>query len=330
MPDLSTAYLGLPLRSPIVASAGPTTRTTDGIAELEDRGVGAVVLPSLFEEQIVAEARHVDATLETGAGMFGEALDYFPQLPDYDVGPDRYLARVEQAKARVGIPVIASLNATSAGGWVRYAKLLEDAGADALELNIYEVHGDPTRTAQVVEDDDITLAESVQSMVEIPVAVKLSPFYSAFASFAVRLADTGVAGLVLFNRFYQPDLDLETLDVVPSVELSSPWELRLPLRWIGMLRERLDCSLAATSGIHDGLDVAKALLVGADVAMTTSAILHHGPSHVAAMEHQLIEWMTEHEYTSVEQLRGSVRQQAAVDPEAFERSNYLHVLSSWR
>ncbi len=329
MPDLATTYLGLELRSPIVASAGPSTRSIDTIAELEQSGVGAVVLPSLFEEQIVAESRHIDDTLETGAGVFGEALDYFPPLPDYDVGPDRYLSRVEQAKARVDVPVVASLNASSTGSWVRYATLLEEAGADALELNIYEVHGDPARTATEVEDADIALAEAVRAMVNIPVAVKLSPYYSAFASFAARLAETGIDGLVLFNRFYQPDLDLDTLDVVPSVELSSPWELRLPLRWIGMLREGLGCSLAATSGIHDGFGVAKALLVGADVAMTTSALLHHGPDHVATMERQLVGWMTEHEYDSVHQLRGSVRREAAVDPEAFERSNYLKTLSSW-
>ncbi len=330
MPDLTTTYLGLTLRSPIVASAGPTTRSADSLAELEDHGIGAVVLPSLFEEQIVAESRHIDRTLEAGVGTFGEAADYFPPLADYDVGPDRYLKRVEQAKARVEVPVIASLNATSLGSWTRYAGLLEQAGADALELNIYEVHGDPTRTAAEVEDGDVALAEGVRAVVDIPVAVKLSPYYSAFASFACRLDGIGVDGLVLFNRFYQPDLDLESLEVVPSVELSSSWELRLPLRWIGMVRQHVDCSLAATSGIHDGFDVAKSLLVGADVAMTTSALLRHGAGHVATMENQLVGWMDEHEYESVDQLRGSVRREAAADPEAFERANYFKTLASWR
>jgi dihydroorotate dehydrogenase (fumarate) len=330
MPDLSTAYLGLDIRSPIVASAGPLTRTVESMVALEDHGVGAVVLPSLFEEQIVLEAQSIHATLEAGIDMFGEAGDYFPPLPSYDVGPDRYLTRVEEAKAKLEVPVIASLNASSIGGWVRYAKLLEQAGADALELNIYEVHVDPHRSAAEVEDADVELAGTVASMLEIPVAVKLSPYYSAFASFAVRLAGSGVAGLVLFNRFYQPDLDLETLDVLPSVELSSPWELRLPLRWIAVLREQLTCSLAATSGVHGGQDVAKALLVGADVAMTTSALLHHGPAHIATMEEELVGWMVDHEYTSVNQLRGSVRREAAANPEAFERSNYARTLSSWR
>jgi dihydroorotate dehydrogenase (fumarate) len=330
MPDLSTSYLGLDLRSPIVASAGPSTRTVESMVSLEDHGVGAVVLPSLFEEQIVLEAQSIHATLEAGTDSFGEAGDWFPPLPSYDVGPDRYLTRVEEAKARLTVPVIASLNASSVGGWVRYAKLLEQAGADALELNLYEVHVDPHRSSTDVEDADVELAETITSMLEIPVAVKLSPYYSAFASFAVRMAGAGTAGLVLFNRFYQPDLDLETLDVLPSVELSSPWELRLPLRWIAVLREQLTCSLAATSGVHDGLDVAKALLVGADVAMTTSALLHHGPAHIATMEEELVRWMVEHEYTSVSQMRGSVRREAAANPEAFERSSYARTLSSWR
>lgn len=330
MPDLTTTYLGLSLRSPIVASAGPATRTADSLAELEDHGIGAVVLPSLFEEQIVAESRHIDRTLESGAGTFGEAADYFPPLAGYDVGPDRYLRRVEEAKERVDVPVIASLNASSLGSWTRYAALLEQAGADALELNIYEVHGDPSRSAADVEDADVALAASVRTAVTIPVALKLSPYYSAFGAFACRLGDAGADGLVLFNRFYQPDLDLDSLAIVPSVELSSSWELRLPLRWIGMLRQHLSCSLAATSGIHDGFDVAKVLLVGADVAMTTSALLRHGAAHISTMENQLVGWMAEQQYDSVDQLRGSVRREASADPEAFERANYIKTLASWR
>ncbi len=329
MVDLSTSYLGLDLRSPIVASPGPLTRTVDSMASLEDEGVAAVVLPSLFEEQIVADEQFLHATLEAGTDLFAEALDYFPPMNDYNTGPDRYLELVERARARLSIPVIASLNASSPGGWIRYAELLRDAGADALELNLYQVHVDPQRTSSEVEDADIALMDAVASAVDIPVAVKLSPYYSAFASFAGRAARTPIAGLVLFNRFYQPDIDLETLDVVPSVELSSSWELRLPLRWIAVLREGLTCSLAATSGVHDGLDVAKALLVGADVAMTTSALLQHGRGRVATMERQLVEWMAGHDYVSVNQLRGSVRREAAADPEAFERSNYMRTLSSW-
>lgn len=329
MPDLTTQYLGLSLRSPIVASPGPATRTVDSMAALQDHGIGAVVLPSLFEEQIIAEAELVHTTLETGAEMFAEATEFFPPLLDYNTGPDRYLSLVEQAKQRLDIPVIASLNASSLGGWTRYAALLEDAGAEALELNLYEVHADPARTSTEVENADIDLIEAVASAVDIPVAVKLSPYYSAFASFAVRAAAAPISGLVLFNRFYQPDVDLETLDVEPSVELSSPWELRLPLRWIAVLREHIGCSLAATTGVHDGYDVAKALLVGADVAMTTSSLLRNGETHVSTMHDQLVDWMTEHGYASVDQLRGSLRREASISPEAFERTNYARTLSSW-
>ena len=330
MPDLSTSYLGLDLRSPIVASAGPSTRTVESMVALEDHGVGAVVLPSLFEEQIVLEAQSIHATLEAGTDSSARPATTSRHCPPTTWGPTATSPASRRPRPNLEVPVIASLNASSIGGWVRYAKLLEQAGADALELNIYEVHVDPHRSSAEVEDADVELAETVASMLEIPVAVKLSPYYSAFASFAVRLAGSGVAGLVLFNRFYQPDLDLETLDVLPSVELSSPWELRLPLRWIAVLREQLTCSLAATSGVHGGQDVAKALLVGADVAMTTSALLQHGPAHIATMEEELVSWMVDHEYTSVNQLRGSVRREAAANPEAFERSNYARTLSSWR
>ncbi len=329
MADLSTTYLGLALRSPIVASAGPLTRTVDSMAELQDAGAAAVVLPSLFEEQIVADEESLDATLNAGAGLYAEAIDFFPRFEDYATGPDRYLERVTEARRRLEIPVIASINAASAGTWIRYARLLEDAGASAIELNLYEVHADPSRSSVDIEDADLSLMEAVASSVQIPVAVKLSPYYSAFAAFACRAAATGVAGLVLFNRFYQPDIDLGTLDVVPSVDLSSPWELRLPLRWIAVLRQQLDCSLAATSGIHDGHAVAKALLVGAEVAMTTSALLRHGARHLGAMEAELVAWMDDNGYVSVDQLRGSVRREAAVDPEAFERTGYRRTLSSW-
>ncbi len=329
-PDLRTSYVGLSLRTPIVASAGPHTGDLGSLAQLEEAGISAVVLPSLFEEQIMNDALRLDEDLHRGAESFGEAQSFFPELDDYGMGPDRYLDLVSEASDRLEIPVIASLNADSVGGWVRYATLLEEAGADALELNIYAIAADPSRTAADVEGDHIQLIAEVRSAVNLPLAVKLSPHFSSFANFARRVRDAGADGLVLFNRFYQPDLDLDTLSVTPALELSSAWELRLPLRWIGILRSQLDCSLAATSGITDAAGVAKALLVGADAAMMTSALLRSGPALVSTVERGLVEWMEQREYESVTQLRGSVSREGAEDPAAFERANYLSVLRSWR
>jgi dihydroorotate dehydrogenase (fumarate) len=328
---LDTTYLGLELRSPLVASSGPLTAEPDGAARLEDAGVGAIVLPSLFEEEIVHEDVELTSALEAGSGNVAEAIDYFPALPDVPSTADRYLAALERTKSRVGIPVLASLNAFSRGGWTRYASLLASAGADAIELNLYRVAANPARQADEVEADDLDLIADVVEAVDVPVAVKLSPFYSALANFAVRAAQAGAAGLVLFNRFYQPDLDADTLDIVPRLELSSPWEARLSLRWIAILRPLLHgrTCLAATSGLESGHDVAKALLVGADVAMMTSALLRHGPRHVGVVEAQLREWMNAHGYESVAQLRGSVSHATAGDPSAFERANYVRVLHSW-
>jgi dihydroorotate dehydrogenase (fumarate) len=329
--DLTTTYLGLRLSSPIVASASPVTRELDGSRALADAGVGAIVLPSLFEEEIVAEEVGLAFALEAGSEHFAEALDYFPDTPSFTTAADRYLELIEQTKKAVDVPVIASLNASSIGGWSRYAKLLAEAGADALELNVYRVPTDPALNAAQVEQMDLALVTNVCAGVSLPVAVKLSPYYSAMASFAGRVLAAGAAGLVLFNRFYQPDLDLEAMDVVPKVELSHSWELRLPLRWIAILRPQLGPgpSLAATSGIRTGTDVVKALAVGADVAMMTSAILRSGPTHVATVESELRSWLTDHEYTSVSQLRGSVSQATSGDSGAFERANYLKTLHSW-
>jgi dihydroorotate dehydrogenase (fumarate) len=329
--DLRTTYLGLELSSPIVASAGPTTRDVDGAKALADAGAGAVVLPSLFEEEIVAEEVGLSLALEAGSEHFAEALDYFPAIEDFASAADRYLELLQQTKKAVDVPVIASLNASSIGGWARYAKLLAAAGADALELNVYRVPTDPALTAEQVEATDLALVEKVCASVSLPVAVKLSPYYSAMSSFAAKVLAAGAAGLVLFNRFYQPDLDLESMDVVPRVELSHTWELRLPLRWIAILRPQLGRgpSLAATSGIRSGHDVVKALAVGADVAMMTSAILRSGPTHVSAVESELRSWLAGHDYTSGAQLRGSVSQATSVDASAFERANYLKTLHSW-
>ena len=331
MTALSTTYLGMELRSPIVASAGPATSNPDGAAELDRAGVGAIVLPSLFEEEILHEEVQLNNALEAGSEHFAEALDYFPAVDRFESTSDRYLLLVETTKTKVEVPVIGSLNASSPGGWVRYAKLIEQAGADALELNLYRLAANPALGAAATEDLDCRLVEEIDSSLNIPLAVKISPFYSSLANFVVRLVAAGANGLVLFNRFYQPDIDIDSREVVPRINLSEPWELRLPVRWIAILRPLLDeaVSLAATTGVHSGRDVAKALLCGADVAMMTSALLRNGPSHVGHVERELSEWMTEKGYESVTELRGSVSYAATEDPSAFERANYLKTLHSW-
>jgi dihydroorotate dehydrogenase (fumarate) len=331
MADLSTTYLGLELRSPIVASASPLNARPDEARKAEDAGAAAIVLPSLFEEEILHDELRLTAALEAGAEHHAEAVDYFPAVDAALHVGDKHLATIERVKAAVSVPVIASLNATSPGGWVRYARLMADAGADALELNLYHVAADPTLGAAELEARDLELIAAVRGSVSIPLAVKLSPYYSAMASFAARVVAAGADGLVLFNRFYQPDLDLEAFDVVPRIVLSQPWELRLPMRWIAILRPQLGpaVSLAATSGVHRGTDVVKALMVGADVAMMTSAVLHHGTAHFHIVERELMAWLDVHEYESVAQLRGSASQAAVGDPSAYERANYVRTLHSW-
>jgi dihydroorotate dehydrogenase (fumarate) len=330
MPDLATTYLGLRLRNPLVASASPATGSLDRIRRLADAGIAAVVLPSLFEEQIIHEELELQRRLDAGAGSSPEASGYFPELDSYNTGPDRYLHLVETAKDAVAIPVIASLNAVTMGSWVRYAHLLQSAGADALELNLYLVAADITVAGAEVERRLLDLVREVRSAVDVPLAVKIGPFYSAVGHFATRLVAAGADGLVLFNRFYQPDLDLDALTVAPHLTLSTPAELRLPLRWIAILAGQFDASLAATTGIHSGRDAAKALLVGADVAMMASALLKNGPQHVEQVEAELIAWMEEADYASVTQLRGSVSHGSVPDPAAFERLGYLETLASWR
>jgi dihydroorotate dehydrogenase (fumarate) len=331
MIDLHTRYLGLDLRTPIVASASPLNGDPDTARLVEDAGAAAIVMPSLFEEEILHDETQLNSALEAGNEHFAEALDYFPAIgPLADVG-DRYLTQLERIKACVSVPVIASLNATTPGGWVRHARLMESAGADAIELNVYHVAADPARTGAAVEADDVEIVAEVRRQIEIPLAVKLSPYYSSMANFAMRLVAAGVDGLVLFNRFYQPDIDLDLLEVVPKLELSQPWELRLPLRWIAILRPRLGrrVSLAATSGVESGADVVKAIMAGADVAMTTSALLRHGPDHLRVIEAELEQWLDEHEYESVAQLRGSASHATAPDAAGFERANYMRTLRSW-
>ncbi|MEZ5125376.1 MAG: dihydroorotate dehydrogenase-like protein [Thermoleophilia bacterium] len=331
MTRLATKYLGLDLRSPLVASAGPLTRHPDHALRLQQGGAAAIVLPSLFEEEIVHEQLELDRALETGTEGFAEALNYFPDFSAFETTTDHYLGALEQMKTRLDIPVIASLNASSPGGWVRYARMIEEAGADALELNLYRIATEPALTGAALEANDLAVIREVRDSLTIPLAVKISPYYSTLASFAKDVVAAGANGLVLFNRFYQPELDVNTREIVPRVELSQSWELRLPVMWTAILRSRLgaETSLAASTGVHTAVDAAKALLAGADVAMMTSAILLNGPSHFAAVERDLLSWMDENEYESVGELRGSASYLATDDPSAFERANYVRTLHSW-
>jgi dihydroorotate dehydrogenase (fumarate) len=332
MTDLRTRYLGLELRSPIVASASPLNGQPDTARQVEDAGAGAIVLPSLFEEEILEEELQIAGALDAGVEHHAEARGYFPTFEAFAGIGERYLTTLERIKARAEVPVIASLNATTAeGGWVRYAELLQEAGADAVELNLYHLAVDPNRTAADMEAVDLELVAAVRSRLTVPLAVKLSPYYSALANFTRQVVAIGADGLVLFNRFYQPDLDLDSLDVVARVELSQPAELRLPLRWIAILRPSMGpaVSMAASSGVHTGTDVVKALMVGADVAMTTSALLRHGPGRLEVIEAELRTWLDDHDYQSLDQLRGSANHLTSGDPAAFERTNYMKTLHSW-
>ena len=327
--DLSTTYLGLDLRSPLVVSPSPLCQDVGRIRQMEDAGAAAVVLHSLFEEQITLESFLLDRDLTGGTESFPEALTYLPDLHEYNMGPDAYVEHVRKAKAAVDIPVIGSLNGVSTGGWLRYARAIEEAGADALELNIYLVASDPDRSGEEIEDQYVDLVRDVVASVQIPVAVKLGHHFSAFGHFARRLVDQGTHGLVLFNRFYQPDLDIEELDVVPTLTLSSPYELLLRLNWVAILYGKVDTDLAVTGGVHGATDVLKSMMAGAKVAMLTSALLKHGIGHLRTVEADLVRWMEEHEYESISQMRGSLSQRAVANPSAYERGNYLRVLSSY-
>jgi len=323
--DLRTRYLGLELRSPLVASASPLTGSLGDLRRLERAGAAAVVLPSLFQEQLTEEARVLE---EVAGGRFGNRATGWSlaRLHRYNTGPDGYLTLLAQAKANLDIPVIASLNAVQAGEWVHYAPLLEEAGADAVELNLYFVATHLGLPGREIETRCTTLVRAVRDQLGIPLAVKLSPYFSAIGHLAVQLVDAGADALVLFNRFYQPDIDPETLQVRPMLSLSSPAELRLPLRWIGILHGQLGAGLAASSGIHSGVDAVKALLAGADVAMTTSALLRNGPEHLATMEAELRQWLERHGHQSVAEVRGAASRQAVSDPAAYERANYIRTL----
>ncbi len=328
MLNLTTNYLGLQLRTPLVASASPLSQEIDSICHLEDAGASAVVLYSLFEEQIHRETLELDYYLSSGTESFPESLSYFPEPTEFKNGPEEYLEHIHRAKAAVKIPVIASLNGSSVGGWIQYATQMEDAGADALECNIYWIVTDPNVTSAEVEQRYLDIVQAVKSAVHIPVAVKLSPFFSNFPGMAKRLDEAGADGLVLFNRFYQPDIDLENLEIVPNVLLSTPQAMRLPLTWIGILHGRVKASLAATSGVHEAEDVIKLLLVGADVTMLCSSLLRNGIKHLAAIESDLHSWMEAHEYESVRQMQGSMSQMRCHDPSAFERAQYMRAVKS--
>ncbi len=329
-PDLSTEYLGLPLNTPIVASSSPLTGDLPSLRALETAGIGAVVLPSLFEEQVEHESSEIDRMLDYSADANPEAtFGYVPRLDEYNTGAVRYLRLLRDAKDQLSVPVIASINGVTPGGWTRYAKMLADSGADAIELNVYRVAAHVDEGGRQVEAETLALVEKVASSVDVPVAVKLGASWSAFANFATQVVDAGAKGLVLFNRFYQPDIDLETLSVGPRLVLSTSESLRVPLRWIAILYDRVDTSLAATSGVHTSADVVKALLAGADVTMMTSALLKQGPEYVSEVTAGVLRWLTEREYASVSQLKGSVSQAKVGDPAAFERANYLETLTSY-
>ena len=327
--DLSTTYLGFKLKNPLVISACPLTAQIDQLRRLEEAGAAAAVLPSLFEEQIEHDAEEMIKVHEFGTDSFAEALTYFPEQQDYTTEPEEYLETIAQAKKAVRIPVIASLNGTSKGGWIHFAKMMQDAGADALELNVYFVAADPNQTGRDVESQYLDLVAAVKQSISIPLAVKFGPDFSAMANMGVRLAQAGADGLVLFNRFFQPDIDLDTLEAHPQLQLSSPSELMTPLRWIAILHGRVDASLAASGGIHAAAGLLKALLAGADVGMVASVLYHKGIAEVGKMLDGVREWMEANDYNSVEQLKGSMSCENCPDATAFQRGNYMKTLTSY-
>ena len=327
--DLSTTYLGLKLRTPLVPAASPLSEDVDTIEQMEDAGASAVILYSLFEEQLRQDSVELAQHLEHGTFSTPEALTYFPEPEEFRLGPEEYLNHIAKAKKAVEIPIIASLNGSSVGGWTQYAKAIQQAGADALELNIYYIPTDLDQTSAQIELNYLEILKAVKSAVTIPVAVKLSPFFTNFANMSKRLDTAGADGLVLFNRFYQPDVDLENLEIRPHILLSTPMAMRVPLRWIALLYGRIDANLAATSGIHRASDVLKMLMAGADVTQLCSALLRHGVRQIGVIERDLVAWMEEHEYESVSQLKGSLSQKNCADPSAFERAQYMKAISQF-
>lgn len=329
MVDLRTSYMGLDLAHPIVASPSPLSRDLDGIRRLEDAGAAAIVLFSLFEEQIRHESASLEHLVEAGTESFAESLSYFPTVGNLHVGPGRYLELLRRACEVAHVPIVASLNGVTSEGWTDYARQLEQAGAAAIELNVYHVAADLDVTGPEVEQRYVDVLRAVKSAVTIPVAIKVGPFFSAFGNMARRLADAGADALVLFNRFYQPDFDLEKREVLPSLRLSTPEEIRLPLLWLAVLHGRVRSALAATTGVHGPEEVVKYLLAGADVVMTTSSLLHHGPEYLGTLVRGTRDWLDGHGYASVRELRGAMSQRKVSDPTAFERANYIRILESY-
>jgi len=328
--DLTTTYMGLKLKNPLVAAASPLSEHIDNIRRLEEKGASAVVMYSLFEEQITHDSHSLDHYLSYGADSYGEALSYFPEMDSYKVGPEQYLERISRAKSAVDIPIMGSLNGVSTGGWIEYARLIEEAGADALELNIYFIPTGIEMTGREVEQMYVDIVTDVRKTVRIPVAVKLSPFFSATGNMAKHLVDAGANALVMFNRFYQPDFDLEALEVVPHLVLSNSFEMRLPLRWIAVLYDRLKVDFAISRGVHTYEDALKGVMAGANVVQFASELLRNGISRVADILREMAEWMEEHEYESITQMRGSMSMKNVKEPAAFERANYMKVLHSWK
>jgi dihydroorotate dehydrogenase (fumarate) len=327
--DLRTRYLGLELKNPLVASASPLSKKVDSVRRLEDSGAAAVVMYSLFEEQITHESRELDHYLERGTHSYAESLSYFPDLDHYNLGPEPYLEHLHRIKAAVSIPVIGSLNGVSSGGWVEYAHKIEQAGADALELNIYYLPTDIDLSGAELEETYVRLVTDIRARVRLPIAVKLSPFFTSIPHIAKRFVEVGANGLVLFNRFYQPDFDLDELKVIPDLDLSTTYELRLPLRWIAILYGRIAADFALTGGVHAAQDVLKAMMAGASVAMMASELLAHGPGRLGQMIAGIERWMEEHEYESIAQMKGCMSQRAVAEPAAFERANYMKALNTF-
>ncbi len=330
MVDLSTTYLGLKLKNPLIASASPLSEKVETVKELEAAGIGAIVMYSLFEEQIIHESLELDHFLFYGSEISPEITSFYPQSGKYTLKADSYIEKLKKIKQSVNIPVIGSLNGVSSGGWIKYAKIIEDSGADALELNLYFLPTNPSQTSTQIEENYINLVHDVRISIKIPLAVKLSPFFTAIPNMAKRLIEAGANGLVLFNRFYQPDLDLETMEVVPNLILSNSNELRLPLRWIAILYGQINADLALTTGIHSAEDVVKATMAGASAAMMTSELLAHGVNRVPVILGELADWMSKHEYDSIHQMKGSLSQKSVSEPAAFERANYMKVLNSYK
>ena len=328
--DLSTTYLGFRLPHPLMPGASPMVDSLDTVQRLEEAGAAAIVMHSLFEEQILQEQWATIYHMDVHAESFGEALSYFPRPGEFALGPEQYLAQIARIKKAVHIPVIASLNGTTAGGWVEYARRMEEAGADALELNVYYLATDPEEPAATVEQRTLDILRTVKQTVSIPVAVKLSPFFSSLAHFATELDVAGADALILFNRFYQPDIDIEQLEVTPNLDLSNSSELLLRLRWLAILSEKVRCSLAVTGGVHTALDAIRAIMVGAHAVQMVSALLRRGPAYLRTVLDEMSTWMEDHEYTSLRQMQGSMSLARCPDPAAFERANYIRVLQGWR